>query len=362
MSSFHEVVVALHMHTCFSDGTGTHKDIVQAALRAGVDAAIVTDHNVWVGDAEGVYQENGKRVLLLVGEEVHDRTREPQKNHALIFGAGREMASYADDPERLFDATAKAGGLAFIAHPVDPAAPLVNEPDISWVDWDVKGYQGLEIWNAFSEFKGHLRTPFQVLFYSLLFHQVAVGPYPAALARWDALLAEGRQVAAVGGADAHALKRHLGPFTLTLFPYEKHFRAVTTHLLLSEPLSGQLEHDRRLIYQALGNGRSFVANDLPASARGFRFMATGHNAEVTMGETIALNGGVTLKIRLPRKAECRLVRHGEVVQRWQGRDICTATVKEPGAYRVEVYLRAWGRRRGWIFSNPIYVRAGKSGE
>jgi len=355
MSSHSEAVIALHIHTRFSDGTGTHKDVVRAALRAGLDAVIVTDHNVWVGDAEGYYRENGQRVLMLVGEEVHDRTLIPQRNHALILGAGKEMAAYADDTQRLFTVTAQADGLAFLAHPVERAAPLVHELDIPWVNWEVEGYTGLEIWNALSEFKGHLRTPWHLLFYGLLFHQVAVAPFEEVLQRWDALLASGKRVAAVGGADAHALHYHLGPLTVTLFPYEKHFRAITTHVLLSEPLSGHLEHDRRLIYDALRKGRAFVANDLPASARGFRFTATGHHAEAVMGEQIALNGGVTLQIRLPRKAECRLVRHGEVVQRWRGRDVCAATVTEPGAYRVEAYLTAWGRRRGWIFSNPIYV-------
>jgi len=355
MSSFHEAVIALHMHTRFSDGTGTHRDIARAALRAGLDAVIVTDHNVWVSEAEGYYREDGRQVLVLVGEEVHDRTRVPQKNHALIFGAGREMAAYADDPQRLFAATARAGGLAFIAHPVDPAMPLVGEPDISWVDWDVEGYTGLEIWNALSEFKGHLRTPWHLVFYALLFHQVAVAPYPEALRRWDDLLAEGRRVVGVGGADAHALKYHLGPWTITLFPYEKHFRAITTHLLLTEPLSGHEERDRHLIYQALRQGRAFVGYDLPASTRGFRFTATGQHGVATMGEQIAADGGVTMKIRLPRKAECRLIRHGHVVKRWRGRDVCALTVTEPGAYRVEAYLTAWGRRRGWIFSNPIYV-------
>ncbi len=29
---------------------------------------------------------------------------------------------------------------------------------------------------------------------------------------------------------------------------------------------------------------------------------------------------------------------------------------EPGVYRVEAYIRYKGRRRGWIFSNPIYIR------
>ncbi len=356
MPDSYEIVIALHMHTRFSDGTGTHKEIAQAALRAGLDAVIVTDHNVWVPEAEGYYQDHGKRVLLLVGEEVHDCTREPQKNHLLVFGAHREMAPLAPDPQALIRGVIQAGGLAFIAHPVDPAAPFVHEPDISWVDWDVEGYTGLEIWNALSEFKSHLQTPWQVLFYGLLFHQVAVGPFPEALRRWDSLLAEGKTVVAVGGADAHALKRKVGPFTVTLFPYEKHFRAITTHVLLSEPLTGDLAQDRSTIYNALRHGHLFVGYDLPASTRGFRFTATGRGKEVGMGESIALDGGVTLKIRLPRKAECRLIRHGDVIQRWRGRDICTLTVKQPGAYRVEAYLHVWGRRRGWIFSNPIYVR------
>ncbi len=354
-SAWHEAVVALHMHTRFSDGAGTHREIAQAALRAGVDAVIVTDHNVWVEGAEKVYARDGRRVVLLVGEEVHDPARQPQKNHALIFGAGREMAPYAHDPARLFQAVSQAGGMAFIAHPVDPAAPLVGEPDISWEAWDAEGYTGLEIWNALSEFKGHLKTPVHILFYSLFFHQVAVGPYREALARWDSLLAAGKRVAAVGGADAHANVYRLGPLRLTLFPYEKHFRAITTHLLLDEPLDGRLEHDRRVIYAALRAGRGFVGYDLPASTRGFRFTAIGERGEAVMGESLPLNDGVTLKVRVPRKAECRLIRHGEVVQRWKGREICTATVTRPGAYRVEAYLHAWGRRRGWVFSNPIYL-------
>jgi hypothetical protein len=29
---------------------------------------------------------------------------------------------------------------------------------------------------------------------------------------------------------------------------------------------------------------------------------------------------------------------------------------EPGVYRVEAYLSAYGRERTWILSNPIYLR------
>ncbi|HKJ28529.1 MAG TPA: PHP domain-containing protein, partial [Anaerolineales bacterium] len=91
----HEITINLHMHTVYSDGFGTHKELAQAAVRAGLDAIIVTDHNIWVKGIEGYHHEGEDRVLVLVGEEVHDQARLPQKNHLLIFGADRELATYA---------------------------------------------------------------------------------------------------------------------------------------------------------------------------------------------------------------------------------------------------------------------------
>src|ERR1043165_2972955 len=124
----HEIVVNLHMHTRFSDGTGTHKDIAHAAIRAGLDAVIVTDHNVLVQGVEGYYRVprlptrpvGTSRVLLLVGQEVHDQDRDPQKNHLLVFNASRDVSHLADDPQTLINGINNAGGLAFIAHPDDP--------------------------------------------------------------------------------------------------------------------------------------------------------------------------------------------------------------------------------------------------
>ncbi len=43
-----EIIVNLHMHTHYSDGTGSHMDIALAAIECGLDAVIVTDHNVLV--------------------------------------------------------------------------------------------------------------------------------------------------------------------------------------------------------------------------------------------------------------------------------------------------------------------------
>ena len=62
----HEAVINLHMHTPYSDGNCSHEEIAQAAIKAGLDAVIVTDHNVWVQGIEGYFEEEESRVLVLV--------------------------------------------------------------------------------------------------------------------------------------------------------------------------------------------------------------------------------------------------------------------------------------------------------
>ena len=353
----HEIVINLHMHTPFSDGYRTHTQIARAALNAGIDAVIVTDHNVWVDGPSGYYHDDDQHVLMLVGEEIHDQKRNPQKNHLLVFGVHREMATLATDPQRLIDEVIRAGGLSFIAHPTDPAAPAFNEPDISWVDWKVKDFTGIELWNAMSEFKSLLKSRIHAVFYAFFPKRIARGPLHPTLRKWDGLLSNGQKVVAIGGSDAHAFPGNLGPIHKTLFPYEFHFQCINTHIFIPEPLSLDDTQDQTLILEALKSGHAFVGYDLPASTKGFRFSASGDEDTALMGDEIKLKNGVTLQIRLPLWTECRLLKDGKVVKTWLKRDHCTYITNEPGVYRVEVYIHYLGARRGWIFSNPIYVRA-----
>ncbi len=359
---FYEYAGNLHAHTVYSDGHGLHEDLARAAIHAGLDFLVVTDHNVYVSGVDGYYTLGERKVLLLAGEEVHDQIREPQKNHLLIFEAGRELAPLAPEPQRLLDAVREADGLSFIAHPVDPAAPTFNEDDLSWVDWEVNGYVGLEIWNFMSEFKGLfsrfrsvLRALPVVLFYAYNPSFIARGPFPEALQRWDALLASGKHVVAIGGADAHATPASLGPLRRVIFPYDFLFRAVNTHVLTNEPLTGEAATDRKRIFHSLRRGRCFVGYDLPAPTRGFRFSAQGDQGQAIMGDSIQSRFGVTLQMHLPRRAELRLLRDGEVIATWTDIEAAVYVTDAPGAYRVEAYLDYRGRRRAWIFSNPIYV-------
>lgn len=350
-----EIVVNLHMHTRYSDGSGSHRDIAAAALTAGLDAVVVTDHNVLVQNVGGYVSLAGRKVLMLVGEEIHDRYRDPQKNHLLVLGGAGELAALASDPSRLIQAAREAGALTFLAHPADPAAPAFHEPDISWTDWSVQGFTGIELWNGFSELKTIIPTRLHGLFHAMAPAFVAHGPLPATVRKWDELLRMGR-VVAVGGSDAHALHLRMGPIRKVVFPYQYHFGAINTHVLLSEALSGQEEPDRQLVYAALSAGHCFVGYDRPFQTRGFRFTARSRDAEAVMGDEINLGDGVTLQAYLPSFAEVRMLRDGEVVQTYGLAHALTHHALVPGVYRIEAHRRYLGRRRGWIFSNPIHVR------
>jgi hypothetical protein len=352
----HEIIINLHMHTRYSDGSGTHKDIAHAAIQCGLDAVIVTDHNVLVQGVEGYYRVGPSRVLLLVGQEVHDQARDPQKNHLLIFNANRDLSALADDPQTLINGVREAGGLSFIAHPRDPEAPAFNETDISWEDWDVQNYTGIELWNGLSELKTVIPTKLHGAFYAYFPQFVGHHPIPEVLERWDELLSHGRRVVAIGGSDAHALHMSMGPLHRVIFPYEFHFKTVNTHVFIPEPLTGDVATDKKMIYEALAAGGCFVAYDLPAPTKGFIFKAKGLEQSAIMGEEISSKGGVTLHAHVPKQADIHLIKDGKRIGVWKNSYACTYSTIEPGVYRVEVYRRYLGRMRGWIYSNPIYVR------
>jgi len=352
-----EIVGNFHLHTVCSDGSSTHPQVAEAAARAGLDMLMFTDHNVWVEGQEGWYTqpETGKEVLLLMGEEVHDPDRRPKANHYLCLGVDRDVSEYGPQPQTLIDAVKRHGGAGFIAHPIDPPAMLFDEPPLPWVDWEVTGFTGIELWNFMSEFKTYLSSWPAALFAVFFPGACIAGPFPDALSLWDRLLSNGQKVAAIGCADAHAHVYRLGPLKQAVFPYEYLFRAVNTHLLLNAPLARDVAIAKAQVLEALRAGHAFVGYDLAGEGRGFRFTATGRQGTVSMGDEIALDERPALHVSSPLPAELRLLQDGREVARARGREL-TYPVGQPGVYRVEAARRYWLRRRGWIFSNPIYVR------
>jgi hypothetical protein len=307
---------------------------------------IVTDHNVWVEGVAGYYDGT----LLLVGEEIHDCRRVPPANHLLVYGADCELAPFAARPQAVIDAANERGALTFLAHPIEYANKVVGEDALSWVDWDVTGYTGIEVWNYMSEFKARLPTKLHALRYAFAPVAGIRGPFPATLDLWDRLTMSGQRVVGIGGADAHAASYSMGPLRRTVFPYEYLLGAVNTHILTEHPLTGDLKVDQAIIFEALRAGRAWVGCDVLGSTSGFSFEAKAGLERATMGGEIRRAGAVTIEVTLPQPGDIQLIRNGQLVARGAGRSLKYLSTG-PGPHRVQVMRGS----QGWIFTNPIFV-------
>jgi predicted metal-dependent phosphoesterase TrpH len=355
--SIFEYTGNLHVHTPYSDGASYHAEIAEAALLTGLDFIIFTDHNLLVCGIEGYYgDEERGYVLLLSGEEVHDRTRNPQCNHVLIYGVEQEVSEHTHSLSTLIRTVNQTGGMTFIAHPNDRSVNWLNEPAIPWLDRHVEGFTGLEIWNYMSRFKDYVQNRQETVRNVFRPEDVMIGPRLRTLALWDQLLSMGRNVVGIGGADAHGSIFRFGPFSHTIFPYDFLFSCVNTHILTKFPLTGDAQHDKSLLYQALRQGRAFIGYDIPGSTKGFRYSAQGQNTAAIMGENIRLGHGVTLQVLAPSRAHIKIIRYGEVVAEDTNVESLIHVVRDEGAYRAELWREYRGVERAWILSNPIYVK------
>jgi hypothetical protein len=208
-------------------------------------------------------------------------------------------------------------------------------------------------------FKGLLTSRTNAIRYAFNPELGIQAPFPDTLDRWDALTRAGQRVVAIGNADAHGTEYRLGALKRTVFPYEFLFRQVNTHILTTTALSGDYDHDRALLLGALAAGHCFVAYDGAGSARGFRFSASAERASPLMGDAITNRSGLTLQLAAPAPADIRLLRDGVEIARWENQTHAAHVLLAgtAGVYRAELYRTFQGRRRGWIYSNPIYVRA-----
>jgi hypothetical protein len=140
-------------------------------------------------------------------------------------------------------------------------------------------------------------------------------------------------------------------FKLDIDPYYRSFRNSCTHVLAPKL-------DEPTIRSALKAGHAFVAHDWMCDATGFRFEASNANGQrvAMMGDDLMFAGGMKLTAELPLPAYLRLLRHGEELATSIGQAKFEFALKEPGAYRLEAWLKLDGELRPWIFANPIYVR------
>ena len=344
-----EYIGAIHMHSTFSDGTGEVPDIARFADEVGLDFIMLTDHNTLRALQEG-YEKWYGNTLCLVGCEINDKEN---KNHYLAFGIDKTFSTRI--PAKKYVAEVKElGGIGFLAHPHEKRTNK-EHPAYPWTEWDTEGFTGIEIWNHMSEWIENLTEENK---YRSFLHplRTIVAPPEETLKVWDKL-SEKRKVVGIGGIDAHAHKYNLvGFLEVEIFPYKVLFKSIRTHILIDQEIkkgknTKDIETAKWQIYNALKDGRCFVANDYIAESKGFRFFAEYENKKYQMGDTVPEHKNVKLNILLPGiSADIKLYRNGIVVDTNTGID-AEFIVNKKGVYRVEVYHE----NRAWIYSNHIRI-------
>ncbi|MFZ5827707.1 MAG: PHP domain-containing protein [Bacillota bacterium] len=345
----YEVSGVIHCHSTYSDGMEPVPMIARAANEAGLSFLLMTDHDT-LAPLHDLGEQWVNNTLLLFGVEIT-----PRSNHYLAYGVSQAVSPHL--PPALYTAAvAEQGGIGFLAHPDEQGSSFLGQNSYAWKDWSVSAYTGMEIWNYFSDWIGACTDRWATTRNLVDWRRAVRAPNPRTLARWDQLGRQ-RRVVGIGGVDGHGYKVSLLGQKVTLLPYLRSFRTVRTHLILPRPFVRDVRADRLLVMEALREGACFFANHEEGDPSGFLFIGRLGDRWVEMGQEVRIGapGELFLSTRIPyvhsRKPLLRIVKDGEVIAETRDSDL-QAWDLGPGVYRVE----AWRNGRGWIFSNPIYVR------
>jgi hypothetical protein len=387
--------IILHAHAEDSTHTGgTRPEMLAAAHRAHVDAVLLSDHDrlprdfiadSWRGLREGV--------LFVPGAEAR----------GFLLYPTHSIKSHMNDPTPgLIEATRRDNGLIFLSH----IEERPNHP--------MAGLDGMEIYNRHADAKkdlqgllaitlkltnpatlGELQDNLRQFPDELFASQVE---YPADyLAKWDAETAS-RRLTGVAANDCHhnyvllvkkvddetvkvgtnvdpdeamrSISAKLRPGIRTLVkdrgageviarvdldPYERSFNNVSTHILAPEL-------NEAAVRDALRAGHAYVSHDWICDPKGFQFeliaspRAAGSAARTAaMGDEMRFEHSLRLLAQFPAPCRIRLKRSGKSIAEALS-DQLEYPVEAPGVYRVEGWVVLGGEERGWIYSNPIYVR------
>ncbi len=382
-SGYDDVRTHMHVHSMFSHDSRSHvSEIIAGAKESGARVILFNEHPGGYYD----YVNDGHRglrdgVLLIPGAESNGFLAYPKKSL---------QNQKTSSPQEFADLVLATGGQIYLCH--------LEER----MDWEIQGLTGSEIYNTHADFMDEprflasLRSPVTLLTLMGTIKQYpqevfgALMDYPADyLARYDQLCQKSR-LTGVSANDAHHNQSYratvmadgkvqvedalgaklavLDPekiapvkllvnkkqpgdviFDLDLDPYPRSFRHVSTHLLMHEVTEEN-------VWEALREGRAYVAFDWLADPTGFVYLAEIGEQNAAVGSEVKLQHGLRLKAEAPLEGRIKLIRNGEVILDQRGAELDFA-VEQPGVYRVEVWLTIAAEDRPWILTNPIYVKS-----
>ena len=134
--------IDLHVHTWYSDSTGSVKAVLEVARRKGLDGIAITDHDTLRGAYEAL--ERRGRLIVIPGEEV-----KTAQGEILALGVKRLIPKNLSINEAIWR-THTQGGLVVIPHPTVPLLGRLREKTPKDLPID-----GLEVFSAITPLGGY---------------------------------------------------------------------------------------------------------------------------------------------------------------------------------------------------------------
>ena len=349
----------LHVHSQLSDGQGSADDIAAAAARAGLQFIVLTDH----GDGTRRPDAPAYRAGVLVIDAVEISTR---GGHYVAVGLPQSPYPLAGDAADVVEDVRRMGGFGIVAHPDSPKGEL------RWTDWSAP-FDAVEMINPDTSWRVHASrgglAGKWLLWRSLLAYPARpVEAIAELLTDTDALRDQWieatttRKVVALAGADAHAKvslidaepgnNRYSVPFP----SYETSFGALSVHVKLDTPFSGDAQADAKGLLEGLRSGAAFVAVDGWASPAAFEYWATNGSTRVEEGGSLSTGAAVSLHVRsnAPDGYQTIAWKDRQRLAERTDREFELPVGSGPGVYSIEVRRDGRGGP-AWIISNPVYV-------
>ncbi len=343
----------IHVHSFLGGhSTGTFDELISGAEQNKLDFVVMTEHVSDFYDTSAMtLRDKRKNILFLGGNE----TSVKDGNRFLVVDSFPELSktNKLATTDFLNEVHAK-DHLAFVTYPENFTA------------WDSE-IDGIEVFSLHTNAK--TMNPASFIFDSLWsyrkYPELTLAQYfqrpDKNLAKFDAL-SKRRDITLFAGSDAHSnLGLHFGDdsdnkyIDLKFDRYETIFRLVRTHVLIKN----NERFEKESLLAALRFGNSFIGVDILSDSSGFSFEAANGDEKRIQGDEINLNKGVRLSARAPQISRFVLFRDGEKIKESGQTSELNFDAKNPGIYRVEVYLDVLGSpfdKMPWIMSNPIYVR------
>lgn len=344
----------IHAHTAIGGhSTGRFEELIEGASANDLDFVVMTEHVSADFDTSaltlnGVY----KNTLFVGGNELDTKS----SDRFLLIGSDADAPnSYKSETPEFLEKIHAKNQLAFVTYPE------------KFKSWDAN-FDGIEVFSLHTNAKkmNFFTFPLNALWAYGSYPELTLAKYfkrpDENLRKYDEIAAK-RKLTLFAGTDAHSnigfhiLGDDAGNKFIN-FKYDNYatiFRLVRTHVLLGKDETLAREN----LIAALKNGHAFIGFDCLSDSTGFSLTADNGSEQKIQGDEIALQNGVKIRAAAAQTARFVFFKNGEKISEAASAAEAVFEAKEPGTYRVEVYLDALGApfdKMPWILSNSIYVR------